>query len=575
MGRSRALLLLLAVAGPLAAGDPSNPFKGPVRSVSDAAGRLSLTIPEKWQTQAVSGSELLHAFAPSHLGMGGHDLLAVAEAGQVDRERQRKRYLDYDGAKDPDARFQNVDQPYFGYRVDLTREGRKLVLVRVFLVSGNDGVVLTVTSRLENYDTVWAEQIQAVAASAKTAAAERPAGDAEVAGAGSKRRITDSKARISLVLTEKWKTLPTQEASEWLALSYGTSESAARAVFSERGVTPTAALVLTKVYAEWKQAYADIHLERLDGEPPRMLVRNRKPDHIDYIIAMQAGRQGYTLMLTARVGEFERVRAAADELAASIVILGAPYQEPVAPPDPVVKTVGVTVALHLPAGMGKAADALAALIDPFWKAAQPFRFGDWRRVGPLRIRIVEERTFEEASHLFGVRPSAYDPLARLVIATPPPEAEPATYQGLLYASLAANFLHRDLPFPAPPWFREGVAACLEAAGRGGGAPDAAHPALAARLLPRAESGSIIALRDLLHLGEADFASAETPDLRAASWGYVHYLAFGRGPESAAYRKWTKSFAQARDAAPDFDLKACEKAAENLAKHALKLWGSNR
>lgn len=564
------MLLLLAVAGPLAAGDP---FKGPVRSVSDAAGRVSITIPEKWETQAVSGSELLHALAPSHLGMGGHDLLAVAEAGQGERERQRKRYLEYDGGKDPDARFQSVDQPYFGYRVDLTREGRKLVLVRVFLIAGSDGIVLTITSRFENYDAVWAEQIQAVAASAKTAAAAavRPTGDAETPGGGTKRRVTDSKARISLVLSEKWRILPTQDATDWIALSFGSSESAARAVFSERGITPSAALVLTKVYAEWKQAYADISLERLDGEPPRMLVRNRKPDHIDYIIAMQAGRQGYSLMLTARVGEFERIREAADELAASIVILGAPYQEPVAPADAVVKTVGKAVALHLPAGTGKAADALVALLGPFEKAAQPFQFGDWRKAGPLRIRIVEEGAFEEASHRFGLRPCAYDPLARLVIATPPPEKETELYQGALYAALAANFLHRDLGFPAPPWLREGIAACMEAAGRSGGAGDAPHPALAERLLPRAESGSLMALRDLVHLSEADFANAETPDLRAVSWGYVHYLLFARGPENAAFRKWTKSFAQARDAAPEFDMKACEKAAENLAKHALKLW----
>ncbi|MFI5402225.1 MAG: hypothetical protein ACHQ1G_04750, partial [Planctomycetota bacterium] len=60
------------------------------RVVKDGAGRIELSVPESWQDGAAAEGELIHLNAPHG---GGHTLLVVREAGQVEIDKQRDRYM--------------------------------------------------------------------------------------------------------------------------------------------------------------------------------------------------------------------------------------------------------------------------------------------------------------------------------------------------------------------------------------------------------------------------------------------------------------------------------------------------
>lgn len=566
--RTRTLVALL-VAADLAVAQEKNPFKGPTREVSDAQGRVRVTVPQGWEEQPVSGNRILSLHAPGQSGLGGHQLTVDVEPRQTDAAAQRDRYRQHDEARDPKATIRLHERPYFGYRIDLPGLPRKLAIVRAFLSHGDDGIVLTVTSRLDSYDAVWAAQIEAVVASARVGEAKSPVEPAPAPETSAARRVRDAAARISLLAGARWQPVDPAHPDEWLVLTVGGAAAGPRLVFAHQGATATRGLVLGKVFSEWKEAYGEIAQETLPGDPPRMVVRGRKPDAVDYVVALQVGRAGYTVTLTVRESDLARFRADADLAAESAVLSDAPY----APPDPpraaAQRPFKQLAVVH--AADAATADAVVAVLPAFEKAAAAFAFGEARKAPPLRILVVPEAAFAEASHGFGAPPCAYDLQARVVVCSPPPSSDVERWRGRLFGELGRNLLHRDLAFPAPPWFREGVACCLEAAGRAG-SPDAAFPGLAERTAALAESGSLPDLPAVLAATDADFLREKALDLRAASWGYLHAMLFGKGLASHAYRKWTKSFAGARERAPAFETKGLERVREELAKHAGKLWG---
>jgi len=558
------LAILLSAAS---AGDP-DPFRGPAREVTDKSGRFRMRVPEKWQVENVAGNRLLHVTAPGHLGLGGHEVFVDFEPRQADAAKQRARYIEHDKAKDPSAKFQELDKPFFGYRVDMAGLERKLAILRAFLVDGPDGVVVTATSRLDGYDQHWAKQIEAVVASVSIAAAA-PAPKPAAPEVGPVARVRDAEARVSLVVPERWKLVAPKDPEEWLVLSLGGADAGPRLAFAARGVTATPGLVLGKVFHEWKQSYGDVFQETLEGDPPRMIVRNRKPGSVDYVTALQSGKQGYTVTLTVRESEFEKLRADADEAARSAWVSGTPYVPPEAPPASATIAHKNLVVVH--SADDARARAVAETLPAFEKAASAFVFGEWRKASPLRVLVVAEDALVESSHRFGEAFAVYDPLARMVVCVPPPAEGADVWRGRLFGEMMRALLHRDLPFPAPPWLREGAVACLEAAGRAG-AVDAAHPALVGRLVPLAESASIAELPRVLAATDVDFLREDAVDLRVAAWGYAHLMLFGKGPAASAYRKWSRALAAARAAPPAFDTKGLEKARDELAKHAIRLWG---
>jgi hypothetical protein len=566
--RTRTLLALLLAAG-LAAAQERDPFKGPTREVSDAQGRIRLTVPAGWEAQPVAGGRIMSLHAPGQRGLGGHQLTVDVEPLQTDRNAQRDRYRQHDEARDPKATIRICETPYFGYRVDLPGLERKLVIVRAFLTQGGDGLVLTVTSRLDSYDAVWAAQIEAVVASARAGEGTPRPAEASVPDGAPRRRVRDAAARVSLLAAARWQPVETSDPDEWLVLSTGGAAGGARLAFVRQGAAATRGLVLGKVFSEWKEAYGEIAQETFPGDPPRMIVRGRKPETVDYVIALQVGRYGYTVTLTVRETELARFRPDADLAAESAVLADAPYVPPEPPNSAVQRSFKQLVVVHAPDAAS--ADAVIAALSGFEKASAGFAFGDARKAPPLRVLVASEGDFAEAAHGFGAPPCAYDLQSRVVVCSPPPPAEAERWRGRLFSELGRSLLHRDLAFPAPPWFREGVASCLEAAGRAG-ALDAAFPGLAERVAALAESGSLLDLPAVLSATDADFLREEALDLRAASWGYLHVMLFGKGLATQAYRKWTKSVAAARERAPAFDTKGLERVREELAKHAARLWG---
>ncbi|MHC4223274.1 MAG: hypothetical protein ACYSUN_04730, partial [Planctomycetota bacterium] len=158
-GLNRALGLLAIAA--LAVAQDAGPFKGATRDVSGPEGRIMIKVPEQWRDAELMGNMIIRIVAPG--GSGGHNLRVEREEGQLDRDQQRKRYLEFDSANYPDAKVRQVAEPFFGYRVD--SEKRNRVLVRAFYTDGGDGLVVTATSRLSFYDDIYAAQITAIVSS--------------------------------------------------------------------------------------------------------------------------------------------------------------------------------------------------------------------------------------------------------------------------------------------------------------------------------------------------------------------------------------------------------------------------
>ncbi len=180
-----------------------DPFKGPTRVVKDVGSKIELTIPEKWQEREVSGTTILSLFAPGNLGQGGHGLVLVREEGQADLKKQRDRYKTYDAGKDEAATFEMIDEPFFGYRCHLPSGRPKKVIVRRFMVDTPDGLVLSVTSRLNTYyDRVWKAQIYAIVASARPSASSGDGGGGRAGATGDLKRFFSEDGRASFVATD-------------------------------------------------------------------------------------------------------------------------------------------------------------------------------------------------------------------------------------------------------------------------------------------------------------------------------------------------------------------------------------
>ncbi|MFQ5845677.1 MAG: hypothetical protein ACE5JG_11890, partial [Planctomycetota bacterium] len=138
-------------------------------------------------------------------------------------------------------------------------------------------------------------------------------------------------------------------------------------------------------------------------------------------------------------------------------------------------------------------------------------------------------------------------------------------------SLAAAVLHRDLQVPAPAWVREGVCACLEAAGRTGKGADTRHPALAPILMRNLHAQSETTLDQLTAVSPREFYGDDGPRWRAMAWGYVHLMRFGRGPLPTLFKRWRRELERATGRVPPFPTDKVKSDVEELRKHARRRW----
>ncbi len=523
------------------------------RVVKDAAGRFEITVPESWQDAAAAEGELVHLEAPH---AGGHMLIAVREAGQIEVDKQRDRYMQHDASKYPGGEFQKVADPFFGYRMNDPAKNR--VILRAFLRDGADGLVVTISSRFQAYDA-YASLTMGALASLKAGGAPgaAPAED----GSGG-RRIFDKGGRFSLVVPAAWKAM-TAEEGEALALGLKGSSTTASLRVVDEGDQDNPALVLITIQGQWKRDYASATAERV-GTPPALLVRNRKEGWIDYLIAFGAGGRAYTLRLAAREGAFEAVQKDADAIARSVVLMADPYRAPEQLPGALVRDHKRGYVVHAAAGTGDATDAALDAVGDFDK--------NWSRIAPasarkgvqLHVVLVSADAFAETAHGFGDMPAAYDRSARAVVAVPPPaeKEEALRWRGRLCAALAEAALHRDLAVAPPPWLLAGLSACMEAAGRSGGGPEATHIALR----PQLELTTRVTFADVLAYSYTEVSQGETLEAAALSWGYAHLMLFGKGTLRTIYVKWARDLAKATRRPPPFDLGKYAEAEAEFKKH---------
>jgi len=542
--RTLALLVLLAMA---ARADDD-------RTVRDAAGRVEVTVPPSWEDQALEGSEVIHLYAARS---GGHVLTIIREAGQAEVDKQRDRYMAYDAGNYPGAEFSKIADPFFGYRMNDQVKNR--VYLRAFLKDGADGIVATISSRFHGYDRAYAEKTVAVLASLRLASGDAPAETVETEGA---RRIFDKAGLFSFAAPAIWKTI-TPDEGEILALGHKGSSSTATLRVVPEGENDNPTLILITLQGQMKRDYATCSTERVGTEPPAMIVKGRKEGWVDYLIAFAAGGRGYTLRLAAREGAFDGFRPVADAMAGSLALMGDPYREPDSLPGEVTREHKKGYVVHAAAEQAEAADRVLAELNGFDK--------DWGKIAPasarkgvlLHILVTRRGAFADASHGFGEMPAAYDRLACAVVVVPPSSGkeEEARWRGRLYAALAAGALHRDLDVAAPPWLLAGLTACMDAAGRSGGGPDARHYALVAPL----EAADPAPLADVFKYAYSDVIQGETLTPLAMSWGYAHLMLFGRGTIRGLYVKWARELAKATRTAPELDVSRVDAQAE-LKKH---------
>jgi hypothetical protein len=524
------------------------------RTVKDASGRLEITVPERWDDFELAAGELLHLYARH---AGGHILTAVREAKQSDVDKQRDRYMEHDAQGNPGAEFLKISEPFFGYRMNA--EAKNRVILRAFLRDGADGVVLTVISRFQAYDTAWAPQTMAALGTARIvagAAAEEEEGPA--------RRLFDKAGRFSLAAPGSWKAIEASE-SELVALGHKGQTSATLRIFEE-GEQDNPALVLMSMQNQWKRDYTQAVFTRVGTNPPGLLVKGRKEGWIDYIVAFAALGHGFTLRLAVREGSYEQFRAVADDVARSIVFMGDPYRAPADLPGEITREHRKGYLVHAAAEEAGDVDAVVEETGGFDK--------EWGRVAPaparkgqaLHVVLARAEAFADVAHGFGEPPAAYDRLACAVVAVPPPkEAEElARWRGRLRAALAEGALHRDLEVAPPPWLLAGLASCMDASGRSGRGPDENHPALMPLLQAAVDKAP--PLPEVFAYSYGDVIQGETPGPLATSWGYTHLLLFGSGTLKSLYRKWEKDLVKATRKAPAFDLGKYTDAAADLKKH---------
>jgi hypothetical protein len=539
--------------------------KKKTRELSGPAGRVVITVPANWNSHPPAGSIILRAIAPG--AYGGHDLIIVREEFQSDVDKQRDRYMEYDGGKYGGSEFKKISQPFFGYRLNIPDQNK--VVVRAFVTDGNDGLVLSVSSRLKFYDKYWAKQITEVLGSLKIGDAGPTMGHPEEAGP--KVRVFDRTGQVSVLAPGVWRSLETEMEEELLFLGLkGTRKGPRIVIMDEKGPT-NANLVLHKIASQWRKAYGGISMKRTGLEPPALIVKNRREGWVDYLIAFAARSRGYTLRLSVREGSFERFKSIADEMARSIAFMNGDYAPAAELPGDLTLPYKKEAVLHLAAEQASAADKITAELPAFRRQWNRIAVGKAQRV-PLHIVVTTADTFVETSHGFGEKPAVYDRSVCAVVTLPPPSLKDnlPLWRGRLYAALAQAALHRDLKVAPPPWLLAGLTACIEAAGRTGKGPDEGHPGLVKVLELKTATDAHLPLRQVLLLTHADMAA--DPKNLAMAWGYTHLMNFGGGTLGATYKKWARVVAKAKGKAPEFDPKNYDRAEEDLKRHVAKRWG---
>jgi len=553
---------LLLLTGFLTAGD--DPFPDGGKVLKDQSGRISVRVPRKWSAAAVSGNVVLRG---SGKYAGGHSLVVVREEGQGDPGAQRERYLRYDAGRYAGAEFKKLDEPFFGYRMNVP--GQNKVVVRSFLADGEDGLVASCSSRLRNYDDIWARQVRAVVASVEVAA---PAAGGTPAAPES-RRVHDAKGVVSLEAPGLWKELgPEPLAGEVLVLGLGGGPVIR---LLDRGDVDNGNLIITSLATEWKRTYgAAMSVRKLDGAPPRILVTNRKPGWVDYAIALTAGGRGYALVLSVRKDSFEKYRAVADAMAESAVSLAGGYRAPSSPPGDVHEEEGRYAVLHAPADQKVVLGVVGDAVREFFKLWRRDGAGFDRKANPLHLLVVATDDFSSRSDGFGAAPACYNPRTNLVVvAAPPPEKDRrGNWTGQLFFALAHAALDRDLGARCPPWLRWGLAACFEAAGRAGGRPDAAHPVYADLVVQKASAESLPTLAQVAGYTHADFLGGDAAERIAFAWAFTHAMAHGRGEPRSVFRRWLKTL-EDRDepTVPPIEAQDPGDFAEDVARHVEREW----
>ncbi len=529
MRKGAALLVLCVVA---VAGD--NPFPTGHKILKDKSERISVKVPKKWRSSAISGNIVLRA---SGRYGGGHDLLIVREEDQSDVDAQRDRYLKYDSGQYAGAEVKKVDEPYYGYRMNIP--GQSKVIVRAFVADGDDGLVISCSSPLKMYDDRWAKQIEAIVASVNASTA----GDGTAAPEAKARRVYDTAGLVSLVAPGKWKPLkPKASEQEVIFLGLKGSRTGPAIRLLERGDVSNPNLVITSLATEWRQTYGSgLTVRKLKGAPPRIIVSNRKTGWMDYVVGLTAGGKGYALALSVRKGSFEKFRAVADEVAKSIVFLVGGYRDPTEVPGDIHKALGKKATVHAATAHEIVLGVVAKTVTRFDKRWSRAGVGRDKKATPLHVHVVTAEEFGAASDGFGEPPAAFNPRTSLVVVTSPPaeKQKRGSWTGRVFAALAEASLARDLGARCPPWLRAGLVACMEAAGRTGEKPNTAHPGYVAIVIRKTDAESQPSLHEITNLSHAVYLKADTPDNAAFAWAYTSAMLFGKGEPNAMFRKWRK------------------------------------
>ncbi len=567
VGATTGLLLFVSAA---AAEEEKIPFRGELREALDSEGRISIKVPKRWPDKELAEGQILHVGA---VGGGGHIITLIREGGQGDTDGMRDRYLEHDSSRFPGCTVKKFSDPYFGYRIDA--KAQKRVVVRAFAGDGPDGLILTIVSRDTYYDRHYAAKLAWIAASLQVGG--KKTGSSGGAAATGSERVHDRLGKFSFITPPGWKAVDPDD-DELIIVAPGGRKHGTRIVFHGWGKS-TASLVLTKVASQWKGSYRSARMERLKGTPPRMVVRGRQGESVDYFIGFDDGTVGYTLRLISNEGSFERTRGVADEMAASLVTAGARWKKPEAPEADIHRDHKGALMLHAAAEGSGALDAVGAEYDRFAKLWSRLGTKSDRKAPPLHVRGCTEENFIAFSNRFGEPPVVYDRLARMIVVIAPPKdkTKRAAWKGALAYAFAEATLHRDLRATPPPWFRRGLASCMEAAARSDGKGKGSEevPVLVGRLLAKGSEATPERLKTVLAWSEGDYIRDETLDKQATAWAYTHLMLFGKGTVPSTYKKWKKSMFKANRRAPKFVLKKYDKEAQDLKAHIAKQWGDRK
>ena len=564
------LAAIVLVCGAARGEDEKPPFRSELREALDAEGRISITVPKRWTDKELAEGQVLNVYA---LGGGGHIITLIREGGQGDTDALRERYLKHDGGRFPGSTVKKMSEPYFGYR--LHSKAQKRMVVRAFAGDGNDGLILTIVSRDAYYDRAYAKQLAWVAGSLKVAGRKTGSGGSG-AGASGAQRLYDKSGAFSFIAPPGWKAVEPDD-EEIFVVAPGGRSRGIRIVFHSWGNSMTASLVLTKVASRWKTSYRGVRMERLKGAPPRMVVRGRQGESVDYLIGLDDGDTGYTLRLIANDASFERTRSVADEMAHSIAFTRARWKAPAPPETEITSDHKKMLTVHAAAETAGAVDPIKVEYDRFVKLWPRLGTKIDRKAPPLHILVCAEDEFAATANRYGEVPAAYDRLSRMVVVIAPPKdaAQRADWRGALAYAITEATLHRDLRVAPPPWFRRGLAGCMQGAARGEskGKGSEEVPVLVGRLLAKGSETVPERLAAVMAWSEGDYIADKTLDKQAAAWAYVNMMIFGKGALPNAYRKWKKSMFKANRKLPKFVLKKYDKEAEDLKAHIAKQWDS--